>query len=594
LKAALAQQQLGDAAAQAGVKAGAAADSWIKLNVGFGQVLTSVREQIAAQEKAVIAREAEGKASVALAAAFGTEAEKRDAQAQAATANAQAMQQLAQLRQTELATMQAQLAALKEEAAEHGKLSNERTKQLAELEKQIGLRQQDADKAIAQAQAARLVAEQAKAQAEALRDNSARVDELRETWERARAEVERVRAAQAAGKATLEQVTQAELAAGRAALLYRDAISDQLKSIKAKADAQRASVDLEAASVQLAMAQQRAVYELARARGDEAGAIRAANELRKLEIQLAELSAKAKRAEGEAALAIVAAKRAELIASDQLTEVKRLELDAAEKAARVKIKEAEIAEATAKGLKDLADAHRMLAHQAGGGARSGLESVTSALEHQRMALADQSDAMAKLMMSYTMSANYSERQIALLEREAAAAEKVAEAYRKKWNIDKDGFTLDSNGQRMQQSAPSERYVYDTAKAQGLTDEQALALLEEFMPNGKASRGNNGNTGLGASKDWFTLVNEAINRAVIEAARNRVNGTGPAAPPAPTTTTTTSSGSSGQRERGSSGGVTLQINLHPGVDLSNRAEAERMARQLMPAIENLNRRGMRVR
>jgi hypothetical protein len=209
-------------------------------------------------------------------------------------------------------------------------------------------------------------------------------------------------------------------------------------------------------------------------------------------------------------------------------------------------------------------------------------------------LADQSDAMAKLMMSYTMSANYSERQIALLEREAAAAEKVAEAYRKKWNIDKDGFTLDSNGQRMQQSAPSERYVYDTAKAQGLTDEQALALLEEFMPNGKASRGNNGNTGLGASKDWFTLVNEAINRAVIEAARNRVNGTGPAAPPAPTTTTTTSSGSSGQRERGSSGGVTLQINLHPGVDLSNRAEAERMARQLMPAIENLNRRGMRVR
>jgi hypothetical protein len=119
LKAALAQQQLGDAAAQAGVKAGAAADSWIKLNVGFGQVLTSVREQIAAQEKAVIAREAEGKASVALAAAFGTEAEKRDAQAQAATANAQAMQQLAQLRQTELATMQAQLAALKDEQRTH-------------------------------------------------------------------------------------------------------------------------------------------------------------------------------------------------------------------------------------------------------------------------------------------------------------------------------------------------------------------------------------------------------------------------------------------------------------------------------------------
>jgi len=79
---------------------------------------------------------------------------------------------------------------------------------------------------------------------------------------------------------------------------------------------------------------------------------------------------------------------------------------------------------------------------------------------------------------------------------------------------------------------------------------------------------------------------------FQAEANRVNGTGPAAPPPPTTTTTTSSSSGGQRERGSSGGVTVQINLHPGVDLSNRAEAERMARQLLPAIENLNRRGLR--
>lgn len=251
-----------------------------------------------------------------------------------------------------------------------------------------------------------------------------------------------------------------------------------------------------------------------------------------------------------------------------------------------------IAEAGVRGYKLAVDEAGRATLEAVNRSTPGLERMARGWHMNREAIEAQQDAMAKLLMSYTMSANYSERQIALLEREAAAAEKVAEAYRKKWNIDKDGFTLDANGRRMEQSAPSERYVYDTAKAQGLTDEQALALLEEFMPNGKASRGNNGNTGLGASKDWFTLVNEAINRAVIEAARNRVNGTGPAAPPAPTTTTTTSSGSAGQRERGSTGGVTLQINLHPGVDLSNRAEAERMARQLMPAIENLNRRGMR--
>ena len=68
---------------------------------------------------------------------------------------AKALQDLALLRQTELATMQAQLAALQQEAAVHGKLSNERAKQVAELQKQIELRQQDADKATAQASAAR-------------------------------------------------------------------------------------------------------------------------------------------------------------------------------------------------------------------------------------------------------------------------------------------------------------------------------------------------------------------------------------------------------------------------------------------------------
>lgn len=463
--AAVAQQQAGTAAEQAGQKAGVAADLWIKLNSGYAQVLTVVRQQIEASEKAVQAREAEGKAAVALAAAFGTELEKRQAQVAATEANAQALEQVAQLRQTELATMQAQLVALQQEAAEQGKLSTERAKQLADLEKQIALRQQDTDKAIAQAEAARLVAEQAKAQADALAENAARVDELRAAWESARAELERVRAAQAAGKATLDDVAKAELAAGRAAVLYRDALSDQLKIIKAKESAQRASLDLEAASVQLAIAQQQAVYELARAKGDEAAAMRAANELRKLEIQLAELSAKAKRAEGEAALAAVAVKRAELIAAGQLTEAKRLELDAAEKSARVKIKEAEIAELTAKGLRELADVHRTLGYEAGRAA-VGIDSVNSALGRQRNALANQSDAFAEMLMRYTMSADYTERQIDLIERETAAIERQNEVRRKRLNIDKEGYALNTAGERALQGETQQQIDEDIARRYG--------------------------------------------------------------------------------------------------------------------------------
>lgn len=66
----------------------------------------------------------------------------------------------------------------------------------------------------------------------------------------------------------------------------------------------------------------------------------------------------------------------------------------------------------------------------------------------REAVQAQEDAMDRLLMKYTMSADYTERQIKLLEREAAAAEKAAEAYRKKWNMDKEGYALNTAGERV--------------------------------------------------------------------------------------------------------------------------------------------------
>ena len=230
-------------------------------------------------------------------------------------------------------------------------------KQMAELEKQVALRQQDVDKAVAQAGASRLVAEQSKVEAEALRDNSSRVVELREAYETARAKLEQVRAAKEAGLATTTQLKNAELEAGRAATLYRDALQDQLQAIQAKANVQQSSISLEQAGVRLAIEQQRAIFEVARARGDERTAMQAQNEIRRLEIQLLELTAQAKRAEAQAALASIEVKRAELIATGQLTDAKRLELDAARNAARAKEVEAKISEVTAQKMRNLASAH---------------------------------------------------------------------------------------------------------------------------------------------------------------------------------------------------------------------------------------------
>lgn len=445
---ALAQQDLANKTGAVSAAAIAGASDFVKLQNGYRIVRESIVEQIATQEKSVIARDAEAKAAVALAAAFGTETEQRQAQAAAAAASAAELERLAALKLQELATMQAELKALQEEAAQRGVVDEAKAKQMAELEKAIALRQQETDKAVAQAGASRLMAEQARAEAEAVRDNSGRVDELRDAYEKARVKLEEVRAAKEAGLATTRQFKEAENEAGRAALLYRDALADQVKAIQAKANAQRAGIDLEASVVQLAIAQQRAIYEVARAKGDEAGATRAANEIRKLEIQLAELSAKAKRAEAEAALALIAAKRAELIATDQLTDVKRLELDAAEKAAQVKIKEAEIAEATAKGLKDLADVHRTLGTEASR-AVGGLDAMTGALgrhgqaantaaaavealyeKHRLGSFEESSDAIEKSRQTHTgnvaVQQEYIDAQVARLFGEKMVGDKLAE------------------------------------------------------------------------------------------------------------------------------------------------------------------------
>lgn len=340
LQAALAQQQLGTATQQAGAAAAAASPTWVKLASDYGKVLEAVREQIAQAEKSVIARDAEGKAAVALAAAFGTEAEQREAQAKAAQANAQELEKLAQLKTTELNVMQAELAALKDLAAEQGKLDDAKTKQLQELEKQIALRQQDADKAVAQAQAGRLAAESAKVEAEAYQDNSGRVQELADAYAQALLKLEQVRAAKAAGKATTEEVTAAENEAGKAARLYRDAVSDLVKALEAKNMAQQADATLATSALQLQLAQEKSYEASAKAVGNEVAVIASKIRQKEIEIKIIEATVQAQIAEAEGSMAVARAKIAEMEASGKLDAVKKAELDSTIKIAQARINQA--------------------------------------------------------------------------------------------------------------------------------------------------------------------------------------------------------------------------------------------------------------
>ena len=340
LSAAVAQQELAKSTQQAGQAAAAQGPTWVKLASDYGKVLETVREQIAQAEKSVIARDAEGKAAVALAAAFGTETQQREAQAKAAQANAQELEKLAQLKTTELNVMQAELAALKALATEHGKLDDAKTKQLQELEKQIALRQQDADKAVAQAQAGRLAAESAKVEAEAYKDNSGRVKELGEAYEQARLKLEQVRAAKAAGKATTEEVTAAENEAGKAARLYRDALSDLVKALEAKNKAQQADAALATSALQLQLAQEKSYEASAKAMGNEVAVIASKIRQKEIEIKIIEATVQAQIAEAEGSIAVARAKMTEMEAAGKLDAVKKAELESTIKIAQARINQA--------------------------------------------------------------------------------------------------------------------------------------------------------------------------------------------------------------------------------------------------------------
>lgn len=465
--------QAKEAAAAATDKAGAAAQNatvqWEGLRTAYVEVNKELASQAAEVEKVAALRNAEAAAAVTMAQALGTEAEQRAAQAKAAATQAEQIANIAMQRQTEVNVLKAERDALMAVGQELLKNDPLKKKQLDDLNHQIALREADAGAAMAQARAAKASAAAAEAEAEAQRDNSARVHELRGAYEQAKAKLEEVRAAKAAGKATTEDLTNAELAAGKAALLYRDALQDQLKSIEARKNLQLADLDVQGAAVRLAIEQQRAIYEVAKARGDEGTAAQAANEIKRLEIELLMLTAQAKRAEAEAAMATLQVKKAELIASGEYNGAKKLEIEAAIKAAEVKRLEGDIAEVTANKLRDL------------GQAQGELKGRTE----------DATDSLIK--------------QAGALERLADGVQRVGEGFR-----NKDGMTSDAKGNVQQQFIWTRSTVIDYLKQAGLEQELAEYLSTQFTD----LNGNVGFLASAAQKQWggkYGTLSEALGK-----------------------------------------------------------------------------------
>lgn len=434
-------QQLGTAVQQAGQAAAASSPTWVKLASDYGQVSAAMKDMIDAAEKAAIARDAEAKASVAMAQAFGNEIERITAKVAASQSEAEALTEVARLRLADLEVKKAELQALQRLAAAQDNLSEEKKKQLEELQKEITQREAAAQKAVAQAQAARTAAAAAQAEAEAHKDNSGRLAELAKAYEEARAKAEALRREKAAGKATTEQVEAADLAAGKAAALYRDALDDVAKQQQARQIAEKASAEVLQISLNAEKQRYQAMIDAAKANGDYATALYATIEQRKVEIKIIEAKVQAMRAEADGAIAVAKAELAVLEASGKVDPVRRAQLEASIKVAEAHKKEADALALSGQAIQSQIDKLRSGAQQLDGFASSSARA--GAAQGQ---LAEKVDSATRAL----------ERQNAELERSISAEEKANELKQraidlenKRLGIDREGYSIDpATGQRI--------------------------------------------------------------------------------------------------------------------------------------------------
>ncbi|MBX9836051.1 MAG: hypothetical protein K2X65_07730, partial [Burkholderiaceae bacterium] len=297
---------------------------------------------------------------------------------------------------------------------------------------------------------------------------------------------------------------------GKAAGAVAASVQQSSQQIQAAATAMAAYNTIAESGLKLELAKEKAYEASAQAAGREAAALQSKIRQKEIEIKLVEATVKAMNDEADTSIRVAEAKMAEARASkDGLTPELEAELKSRIDLAKAKKIDAE---ATSLGAEQLRAEITMLRN--GTDARDKHSDATrrgaQASGMATQAMRAQEEAMDRLMMKYTMSADYSERQIALLEREAAAAEKAAEAKRKYWNVDKEGFTLNTNGQRAEQTIQSKRSVFEQAKGAGLDEKKALQIADRFIDDLGRYTGWSSTSGM----TWQETLQKAIDEELL--------------------------------------------------------------------------------
>ena len=464
-------------------------ESALKVRQRYLELAKGSADYVAQVDKEVAARTAESAVLTQLVNVYGTETEKRQVAVGVAREQAAISEKLASARNTEAIIATSYVLKLQEQAKATGDVTEATRKQIEEAQKSAAAKQTEFERTDALAKAKRIEAEATKAQSQSLQDNSARVGEYASAVQAATTKLERLNEAHKNGKATEKEVTDARAKLASATLLYRDALADATKAAELNIIQQQRAGQMGQAAVSLDLERAKAAQEVATAQGDSAKATQAATQTTELQVQASRAAADASRSEAEAIRQSAGAREAELKGRGELTAVAKDEIAARRQTADLKDIEAQKSDILTNKIYALAQANK---------------SETATLEAKNVAL---------------------ERTITAQEKANALAERAIDLENKRLNRDKAGFSLNTEGQRVNMAVETKSSIYEKAKSQGLSEEQALKLSNETALPYKGP-GLKVPSGFDTGENWGTRLQAEIDKLKLD---NAARGTGNTAP-----------------------------------------------------------------
>lgn len=529
-----------------------AAAKYVQLSIASATLIKQQENETLNLERVAKARKEEGETLIALAKLRGDEQGILEATSQAAEEYAAASARVAASKQEELRILEQQLVAQQAKLVADKATADQQEKETQKLRELIKTKQSEVEQTKAATEAAKQEVASRKLAVEMYGNQSAKMAEFRAEMDRLTKVLQEYERLNLNGKKTDEEVAAVRQKLAEATAKYRDALRDAVEIRRLETAEVVAGLQAKQASLSVDLQIAQASANIARLRGDNTLAMQYEREAMAKQIEIAKVKLEIDRVQAQLQIQILNLKKQELNANDANYALQVRELDLKIKLQEITLKELEGAGKLIR-LKETENSLRQQATNGLGGEATARSSVTEASEKQ-------ADAMAKMLMQYTMSAEYSERQIAILEREAAAAEKAAEAKRKYWNVDKEGYSLNTAGERVMAGESQDQVDRDIeqrygAENVGNADAQRARQLRTLAK--LRSKGNNLVTQPDLSADERRELQELEARLLNTGPSAGSTNSGGSAPSAPSASTGGRSGGSGV----SGGTKTVTVNIN---------------------------------